>query len=147
MSVVYEPEITRQLRAVPARTELSKILKLRAVDAAVRAGWSQDRIAEQIGVRQPEVSRLAKAARLTPEVCTRSPREVLLEYAAGMIDHTAMMDELAGWDYTFGHTDPTGEVYLPGSWDQVERAGDLLSDADYRRLFELTAARRAAGRV
>lgn len=148
MSVAYEPEITRQLRAVPARTELAKILKLRAVDAAVRAGWNQDRIATQIGVTQPEVSRLAKTARLTPEVCERSPREVLLEYAAGMIDHPAMINELTHWDYTFGHTDPTGEVYLPGTWDQIERAGDLISDTDYRHLLEATdAARRAVGRT
>lgn len=144
MSVAYEPEIERQLRAVPARNELARILKLRAVNAAVAAGWTQRKIADEIGVEQPEVSRLAKAARLTPEVCKRSPREVLLEYAVGTISHTAMMNELEHWDYTFGETDPTGEIYLPGTWDQIERAGDLLSDDDYQHLFEQTAARRAA---
>lgn len=147
MSVAYEPEIERRLRAVPARNELSKILKLRAVNDAVQAGWTQRKIAERVGVEQPEVSRLAKTARLTPEVCERSPREVLLEYAAGIIDHAAMMDELEHWDYTFGTTDPTGEIYLPGTWDQIDRAGDLISDTDYRRLLELTAARRKAGRA
>lgn len=146
MSVSYEPDIERRLRAVPARNELARILKLRAVSDAVKAGWTQRKIAEEIGVEQPEVSRLAKAARLTPDVCERSPREVLLEYAAGMIDHAAMMNELEHWDYTFGQTDPTGEVYLPGTWDQIERARDLLSDDDYQRLFNLTADRRAAAR-
>lgn len=148
MSVSFEPEIERRLRAVPARNELAKILKLRAVHDAVQAGWTQRRIADEIGVEQPEVSRLAKTARLTPQVCERSPREVLLEYAVGMIDHAAMMRELEKWDYTFGTTDPTGEVYLPGTWDQIERAGDLLSDEDYRHLLQVTAARReAAGRA
>lgn len=143
MSTAYSPDIDRQLKAVPALTELAKILKLRAVHAAVQAGLSQTQIAAAIGVTQPEVSRLAKAARLTPEACERGPREVLLEYAAGRIDHTAMMDELASWLYTFGRTDPTGEVYLPGTWDHIERAGDLLSDEDYQRLFSLTAVQRA----
>lgn len=144
MSVAHEPEIERRLRAVPARNELARILKLRAVNDAVVAGWTQRRIADEIGMEQPEVSRLAKAARLTPEVLERSPREVLLEYAVGMIDHAAMIRELEGWNYTFGRPDPTGDVYLPGTWDQIERAGDLLSDADYQRLFEVTASRRAA---
>lgn len=144
MSTAYSPTIDRQLKAVPALTELAKILKLRAVHAAVQAGLSQTQIAAAIGVTQPEDSRLAKAARLTPEVRERGPREVLLEYAAGRIDHTAMMDELASWPYTFGAADPAGEVYLSGTWDQIERAGDLISDEDYQRLFALTAARRAA---
>lgn len=144
MAVTYEADIERQLRAVPARHELSRLLKLRAVHRAIEAGWTQRQIAERVGVEQPEISRLAKAARLTPEVCERSPREVLLEYAAGLIDHTAMMDELEHWKYTYGYTDPTGETYLPGTWDQIDGAGDLISDVDYRRLFESTASRRAA---
>lgn len=146
MSIAYSPEVDRQLKAVPARTELAKILKLRAVEVAVRAGLSQAQIAATIGVTQPEVSRLAKAARLTPAVCERGPREVLLEHAAGILDHGGMMDELERWCYTFGHTDPTGEVYLPGTWDQVERAGDLISDEDYQRLFVTAAAQRVGGR-
>ncbi|MEV0945074.1 hypothetical protein [Rhodococcus sp. NPDC049939] len=144
MSYADEHDIERLLRAVPARSELAKKLKLRAVSEAIKAGWTQRQIAERVGVEQPEISRLAKAARLTPEVCERGPREVLLEYAAGLIDHTAMMDELEHWDYTFGRLDPTGETYLRGTWDQIEHAGDLISDADYERLFELTASRRVA---
>lgn len=115
VSVAFEPDIERQLRAVPARNELARILKLRAVHDAVEAGLKQRQIAELVGVEQPEISRLAKAARLTPEACERGPREVLLEYAVGLIGHKAMMDELEHWDYTFGRTDPSGEVYLPGT--------------------------------
>ncbi|MEV0945078.1 hypothetical protein [Rhodococcus sp. NPDC049939] len=144
MSVASDHDvIERHLRAVPARSELARILKLRAVRDAIEDGWTQREIAEQLDVAQPEVSRLAKTARLTPEVCERSPREVLLEYATEQIDHAAMMNELENWNYTFGRTDPTGETYLTGTWDQIERAGDLISDADYQRLFELTASRRA----
>ncbi len=74
---------------------------------------------------------------------------MLLEHAAGVIDHAAMMRELENWNYTFGTTDPpTGETYLPGTWDQIERAGDLLPDKDYQHLLKMTAARRnAAGRA
>ena len=78
--------------------------------------------------------------------CTR---EVLLRYAVGELDHEQMMDELERWDYTFGgplEGDPNTDVYVRGSWDQIERTRDLLSDDDYQRLFEVTAEQRATSR-
>lgn len=149
MSVAFENDIERQLRAISPRAELAQLEKIRAVLAAVEAGWSQRQIASRVGVEQPEISRLLKKARLRPDVRERTPREVLLRYAVGELDHAQMMDELEHWDYTFGgppEGDPNADVYVRGSWDQIERAGDLLSDADYQRLFEVTAARRAASR-
>ncbi|MCD5422488.1 hypothetical protein LRS71_23530 [Rhodococcus pyridinivorans] len=120
-----------------------------AVLAAAEAGWPQREIARYVGVEQPEISRLLKRARLWPDVRERTPREVLLRYAVGEIDHRQMMNELEHWDYTFGGPpadDPAADVYVRGSWDQIERAGDLLSDDDYQRLFEVTAAQQAASR-
>ena len=70
-------------------------------------------------------------------------------YAVGELTHEQMMDELEHWDYTFGgipEDDPAADAYVRGSWDQIERAGDLLSDDDYQRLFEVTAVQRAASR-
>jgi hypothetical protein len=36
--------------------------------------------------------------------------------------------------------------YLAATGGDLDRAGDLLSDTDYQRLLEVTAARRAASR-
>ncbi|MFZ2177521.1 MAG: hypothetical protein WAW17_26535 [Rhodococcus sp. (in: high G+C Gram-positive bacteria)] len=149
MSVAFEKDIEQQLRAVSPRAELSRLEKLRAVLAAAEAGWSQRVIARLVGVEQPEISRLLKAARLRPGVRERTPREVLLRHAVGELDHDRMMAELEGWEYTFGGPpadDLDADAYVRGTWDQIERAGDLLSDADYQRLLEVTAERRAAGR-
>ncbi|MFD6677626.1 hypothetical protein ACFWDA_25110 [Rhodococcus zopfii] len=149
MSVAFEKDIERNLRAISPRAELAQLEKLRAVLAAAEAGWKHRQIAPRVGVTQPEISRLLKAARLRADVRERTPREVLLRYAVGEIDHEQMMDELEHWDYTFGGPpadDPAADVYVRGTWDQIERAGDLLSDDDYQRLFEVTAARRAASR-
>jgi hypothetical protein len=99
-----------------------------------------------LGVAQPEVSRIVKKLRLNPAARERSPREVMLEHAGGRISHEQMLDELAGWEYTFGQVaadDPVGQSYMRGTWDQVERAGDLLTDEDRRVLLEATAKRRA----
>lgn len=149
MSVAFEDDIEQQLRAVSPREELSRLEKLRAVLAATEAGWPQREIARRVGVKQPEVSRLIKAANLRPDVRVRTPREVLLRRAVGEIDHERMMDELLHWDYTFGgapNDDSDSDAYVRGSWDQIERAGDLLSDPDYQRLLDATSTRRAVGR-
>lgn len=147
--MVFEDGIEQQLRAVSPREELSRLEKLRAVRAAAEAGWPQREIARRMGVTQPEVSRLVKTANLRPEVRERTPREVLLRHAVGEIDRETMMDELVHWEYTFGgppDDDPASDSWVRGSWDQIERAGDLLDDEDYQRLVDGTALRRAAGR-
>lgn len=64
-----------------------------------------------------------------------------------MLSHVNAVSIL--WDCSFGgppEGDPAADVYVRGSWDQIERAGDLLSDTDYERLLEVAAARRAASR-
>lgn len=139
-------DVERDLRSIPAQKELLQLRLLRAVAHATDAGVPQRVIAVNLGVAQPEVSRIVKKLRLNPDAHQRSPREVLLEHAAQLIDHDTMMSELVGWDYTFGHIavdDPLGESYVRGSWDQIERAGTLLADEDYRVLLEATADRRA----
>lgn len=139
------PDVERNLRSIPAQRELLQLRLLRAVSHATENGIPQRVIAANLNVAQPEVSRIVKKLRLNPAARTRSPREVLLEHAAGVVDHETMMNELIGWNYTFGHVaadDPLGESYVRGSWDQIERAGSLLDDEDYRRLLAVTADRR-----
>ena len=113
---------------------------------ATDEGVPQRTIAVMLGVAQPEVSRIVKKLRLNPSARERSPREVMLEHAGGRISREQMISKLAGWEYTFGQVaadDPAGESYQRGSWDQIERAGDLLTDENRRVLFEATAKRRA----
>jgi predicted XRE-type DNA-binding protein len=138
--------IERDLRAIPAEKELLQLKLLRAVGKATDEGVPQRTIAVMLGVAQPEVSRIVKKLRLNPAARDRSPREVMLEHAGGRISREQMISELAGWEYTFGRVavdDPVGQSYQRGSWDQIERAGDLLTDEDRRVLFEVTASRRA----
>lgn len=130
----------------PSRRAASiiRISSLRAVARATDSGIPQRTIAKDLSVTQPEVSRTLKKLRLNPAARQRSPREVLLEYAAQRLDHDAMMAELTAWPYAFGHVavdDPAAESYVRGSWDQIERAGDLLGDDDYRVLLAATADR------
>ena len=144
MSLAHDME--RDLRAIPAERELLQLKLLRAVAHATGSGIPQRVIAKNLAVTQPEVSRIVKKLRLNPAARERSPREVLLEHAAKLLDHDAMIAELLAWPYTFGHVavdDPAGESYVRGSWDQIERAGDLLDDEDYRVLLAATADRRA----
>lgn len=147
VSMTIEYSVERDLRAIPAEKELLQLKLLRAVGKATDEGVPQRTIAVMLGVAQPEVSRIVKKLRLNPAARERSPREVMLvEHAGGRISREQMLDELAGWEYTFGRVaadDPVGESYVRGSWDQVERAGDLLTDEDRRVLFEATAKRRA----
>lgn len=78
MSVMFEKDIERQLRAISPRAELAQLEKIRAVLAAAEAGWPQREIARRVGLEQPEISRLLKKARLRADVRERTPREVLL---------------------------------------------------------------------
>lgn len=134
------------MRAIPAEKELLQLKLLRAVGKATDEGAPQRTIAGMLGVAQPEVSRIVKKLRLNPAARDRSPREVMLEHAGGRISREQMISELVGWEYTFGRVsvdDPVGQSYQRGSWDQIEHAGDLLTDEDRRVLFEVTANRRA----
>ncbi|MET4050645.1 MULTISPECIES: hypothetical protein [unclassified Rhodococcus (in: high G+C Gram-positive bacteria)] len=144
MSLAHDME--RDLRAIPAERELLQLKLLRAVAHATDNDIAQRVIAKNLAVTQPEVSRIVKKLRLNPAARERSPREVLLEHAAKLLDHDAMVAELTSWPYTFGHIadgDLAGESYVRGTWDQIERAGDLLVDEDYRVLLAATADRRA----
>lgn len=142
--------IEQRLRAVSPREQLARLEKLRAVLAAAEAGWEQREIARLLGVTQPEVSSLIKAAGLRSDVRERSPREVLWRHAVGEIGHEAMMDEPIGWDYTFGGPpadESSSDAYVRASWDQIERARGLLGPDDYQWLLEVTATRRTSSRA
>lgn len=133
----------RRSRAMAAWTDLQT---LRSVARSIVDGVGQDVIANALGISQPAVSKLARRARAVDGLDQRSPREVILERAIGVIDDVQMMRELGTWTYEPGRFDDAQlaepESYVPGLRDQIEEAAGqgLLS----RDEFELLLAPRAA---
>jgi hypothetical protein len=117
--------------------ELEKTRLLRSVVNASRGGLSQREIADKLGVTQPVVQRMLVKAKHAPHSVDPSPREVILECAAGERTHADMMRELIGWKYTYGDfpgdQGAAPDYFVPGTWNQVEAAttDDLLSLDDY----------------
>lgn len=127
----------RRSRALAAWTDWQT---LRTVGRSIAEGIGQDVIARALGISQPAVSKLARRARAAGDLDSRSPREVILERAIGMIDTTAMLGELRTWTYTPGRFDDDTAVepesYVPGLRGQLEDAavGGLLSRAEFEQL-------------
>lgn len=127
----------RRSRALAAWTDLQT---LRTVDRSIADGIGQDVIARALGISQPAVSKLARRARALGDLDSRTPREVILERAIGMIDTEAMLSELRTWTYAPGRFDDDTatepESYLPGLRGQLEDAAvdGLLSREEFEQL-------------
>ena len=133
---------TNELQVAYAREELARLNKLRAIYSAnVKHGRSQTAIAKDAGLSQAEVSRIVKRVSIAPEMLYHSPREVILQFVAGDIEHRAMLEELAHWPYSFAQ-DAESEnpltVRTSGSWEQVTDAmhRNLIDYDDYDYLLE-----------
>jgi hypothetical protein len=132
--------------AVRARavTELEELTLLRQGMAASGDGLSPSEISEYLTLSDEVVARMLKRGRLAPERLERTPREVALLYAAGQMPRQAMIDELAGWSYTYGYVPMIGnypsDAYVRGTWDQVSSASlnGLISMDDYEAILEAT---------
>lgn len=113
----------RRNRAMAAWTDLQT---LRSVAASLADGVDQVSIARVLGISQPAVSKLACRARATVGLAERSPREVILERAIGMIADGDMLRQLCGWTYALGHFEDGDTVepesYMRGLRDQLEEA-------------------------
>lgn len=127
----------RRSRALAAWTDLQT---LRTVGRSVADGIGQEAIAHALGISQPAVSKLARRARAEGDIDSRTPREVILERAIGMIDTAAMLGELRTWAYAPGRFDDDTatepELYVPGLRDQLEDAAveGLLSRGEFEQL-------------
>lgn len=124
----------RRSRALAAWTDLQT---LRSVAHSLADGIGQDAIAHALGISQPAVSKLARRARAVTDLDARTPREVILERAIGMIDDARMLRELRTWIYEPGRFDDAGRVepesYRPGLRGQLEEAAGegLLSREEF----------------
>lgn len=129
------------LHAAYAKEELGRIEKLRQIDQAHKQGAKQGAIAQAVNLSQAEVSRILKRISVAPRMLDRSPREVILEWAAGELPHQAMLRELQSWHFSFARAaepDNPLSVQTSGSWDQVTDAmrRGLIDYEDYDLLLD-----------
>ncbi|WP_083701695.1 Lrp/AsnC family transcriptional regulator [Tersicoccus sp. Bi-70] len=101
---------------------------------------TQVEIARKLGVSQPEVHRMLRKVDHFPELLDRTPREVILDFHAELINHSEMMDELKVWPFTFSTPAEPKNPLSPsarGSWEDVVDAvhRDLLLVEDYDELL------------
>lgn len=138
--------IQDELARIFADRELNRIELLRGCARASGEGLRQTEIAQRLSISQPEVHRILRRLKNFPELLDRTPREVILDFHAGRIDHDRMLRELKDWPYTFSQAAEPGNpegMLTEGSWDDIIDAvhRDLLDMEDYRSVVE--AASRA----
>lgn len=145
IEVVDRPSVD-PLVMVKAAAELAERRRLRAVLAASQAGRTQTDIAERLNVSQPAVHKMLVRARHSRDLLIETPWEVALRYAAGEIDHDAMLATFTAWPWTSDQvldldTDPLSEAFVRGSWSDLTKAVShgYVSRDDYRVIFERTA--------
>lgn len=138
--------VAQERVSAAAIAELTDLHTLRVVHDSLAKKIDQQQIAGWLKISQPMVSKIAKKARLNPHLLDRSPREVILERAAGKLGDDAMLTELRGWSFTFGRfvdedaVEP--EWFEPGTIRQIEAAyrEGMLTDDEYDQIT-LAAAR------
>jgi len=123
---------------------------LRAADLKV----TQDVLSASLGISQPALSKMLRAADRTPQpragFTGADPYEIAQRYAVGELTRAQVLDELSRWDYAPGADRMDGYdslvVSVPGSFDDVSRAYDegLLDQDLYEEI--LVAASGVAGR-
>lgn len=144
MQTMEVPEDARP--AVRARflKEISNIDYLRELRALVGHGYTQQKISLFLGITQPSVqSALKTAATVAMPVegfSGATPGEICLRYAAGTIDRSRLVDELARFPYVpGGKTDGYDSLIVdrPGTWAEVSAAvrRGLIEDDIYEEVF------------
>lgn len=132
---ITRDQAAAELDEVAARLRLNNRELLRVVARARKAGMRQRAIEQHLDVSQTTVHRLLRQTTENPETLDPTPAEIIDRRTAGQISTEQMMEQLLGWNFTFG-TVPALEgvatdAYEPGSWDEIERAfyrGQLTED-------------------
>ena len=133
-------EVAQERIAAAAGAELADLHTLRVVHDSLANKIDQQEVAGWLKISQPMVSKIAKRARLNPHLLTRSPREVILERAAGKLGVDAMMAELRAWSFTFDSVvdaDAAEPEWIePGTIRQIESAyrEGMLSGDEYEAI-------------
>jgi hypothetical protein len=133
--------IQEELARVYAGRELNRLDLLRACAAARRKSLKQAEIARRLSISQPEVHRILRKIKSFPELLDKTPREVILQFHAGRLEHEQMLQELKEWNYTYSRDaepdNPEGQL-TGGTWDDIPDAfhRDLITGEDYEAIVE-----------
>lgn len=131
--------IQEELARVYAGRELNRLDLLRACAAARSKGLKQAEIARRLSISQPEVHRILRKIKNFPDLLDKTPREVILQFHAGRIEHEPMIQELKAWNYTYSQDaepgNPEGQL-TAGTWDDIPDAfhRDLITGEDYEAI-------------
>ncbi|GAA1134817.1 sigma factor-like helix-turn-helix DNA-binding protein [Nocardioides aquiterrae] len=152
-SVTSDHDVTEQmqvdprtrLRAARAWSELTELEQTRSALLATEDGMAQREIARLLGVSQTEVHRMLRRARtVSRDWFATTPRELILEYNAGIISRGMLVGRLGGVAEGAGGPGELDDGYKPDSWDEVRDAylDGLLTEEEYEELRAKSSQRR-----
>lgn len=113
--------------------------------------WTQTRLAKANGVTQPAISKWLKMARidapdLRPGMAGGTPYEIAARYAARLLDHETMIEQLSDWvreaaSRTASTEDDVSSLNLSGFNLQVGRAmaDRFIDETDFDRILDAIA--------
>ncbi|MGW0022264.1 winged helix-turn-helix domain-containing protein [Rhodococcus sp. NPDC003382] len=143
---ITRDQAAAELDEVAARLRLDNRELLRVVARARKAGMRQRAIEKHLDISQTTVHRLLRQSAETPEALEPTPAEIIDRRTAGQISTEQMMQQLLGWNFTFGTVPKVDGVatdaYEPGSWDEIERAfyRGQLTENELGRLMDKNKA-------
>lgn len=137
-------QTVQRLAALAARRRLvDRELEREIYKAATVEGRSQRQISDVIGNQsQATIQRILRRVNADPSQLDITPAEIIDQRTAGFITTQQMMDQLMGWQYTFGDVVRVNGVaidaYRTGDWDAIEMAfyRGQLSDVEFQQLAE-----------
>lgn len=144
MTAVEVPTDARALVRARRRMEMGELDYRRELQRVAAAGHTQTEISGWLGITQPSVmSALRTAAKVAMPVegfSGATPYEICERYAAGLIDRSQLVNELARFPYAKGgHTDGYDSLMVdpPGAWSEVDAAcrRGLIDDGVYDEVF------------
>lgn len=152
MLATAERQMVSTLVTSKARLVVERIDHLRSIRQLIeQARWTQTRVGDLIGVSQPAISQLLKVARVEapdvrPGMAGGTPYEIAARYAAHLLEHHQMIQQLSAWIYEPVTQDEVVEgdlspLNLSGFTLQVGRALDerFITEDDYDRILKAVA--------
>ena len=132
------PDPTSEELREKAFARLAKIDQCRAIEALIRDGWNDKRIAAYQGVDVSKVQVVRQRMESEETSCPVTPKELGWRRAAGHMSDQDMMDRLRSWPYTFSRLVVDAIDY--GDWDDVVwlREKGYISREEFGELKAIT---------
>lgn len=132
------PDPTPEELRKEALARLAKIDQCRAIEALIRDGWDDERIAANQGIDIRTVRVVRQRMESEETSCPVTPKELGWRRAAGHMSDQEMMDRLRSWPYTFSRVVFDAIDY--GDWDDVVwlREKGYISREEFGELKAIT---------